>query len=301
MATPFAQLKVPKWPFIIGQILLLGLAYYIVRHSPHPISGSEVLLCFAAAAAGALVGALPFLLDVRIMSKQIDAQALGDVSEKLQHLKTLSGQIINATSEWTNVQTHAEKTTNGAKAIADRMTEEVRQFAEFMQKMNDNEKATLRLEVEKARRSEGEWLQTLVHILDHVYALTCAASRSGQPQLASQLENFQAACRSTARRMGLTPFVAADGEPFDAERHQVAGDTKPEAGAVVTDTIGTGYTFQGRLLRPAIVKVRTAAAVAEETPVAAVEEPATPTEPAETIEPAESSEPEKSGDGELPL
>ena len=296
MATPFAPLKIAKWPFILGQVLLLGLAYFIVRHSPHPISSSEVLLCFVIAVVGALVGVLPFLLDYRIMGRQIDAQAMGEVAEKLQHLKTLSAQIISATNEWTNVHTQAEKTSNGAKAIADRMTEEVRQFAEFMQKMNDAEKSTLRLEADKARRSEGEWLQTVVHILDHVYAMTSAASRSNQPQVAAQLENFQNACRSTARRMGLAPFAPAAGEPYDPDRHQVIGDGKPAPGAVVSDTVGTGYTFQGRLLRPAIVKIREAASEKESIP-APVAEPATPAEPGQA--PAEPED--KKPAGELPF
>ena len=302
MATSFAQLKVPKWPFILGQILLLGLAYYIVRHAQHPISNSEFVLCFAIAAASALVGAWPFLLDYRIMGRQIDAQALGEVSEKLEHLKTLSAQIISATNEWTNVHTQAERTSTGAKTIADRMSEEVRQFAEFMQKMNDSEKSTLRLEAEKARRSESEWLQTTVHIMDHVYALTCAAGRSGQPQLAAQLENFQTACRNTARRMGLAPFVAAADEPFDPDRHQAVGDTKPEAGTPIADTVGTGYTFQGRMLRPAIVKVRDAAPAPAASRQLPAEEPVASTEP---VEPAESTEadagPEDKKAGELPF
>ena len=36
------------------------------------------------------------------------------------------------------------------------MNAEVQAFTEFMQRMNDSEKATLKLEVEKLRRMEGE-------------------------------------------------------------------------------------------------------------------------------------------------
>ena len=64
------------------------------------------------------------------------------------------------------------------------------------------------------------------HFGSYFCAVTAAAARSGQPQLAAQITNFQNACRGTARRIGLTPFVAAPDEPFDAERHQVAGEVK---------------------------------------------------------------------------
>ena len=53
------------------------------------------------------------------------------------------------------------------------------------------------------------------------------------------------------------PFIAEPDEPFNAERHQaVGGEEKPPAGAVVAETVGAGFTFQGRLLRPALVRLR---------------------------------------------
>ena len=125
--------------------------------------------------------------------------------------------------------------------------------------MNDNEKAALRLEVEKLHRGEVEWLQVLVRILDHVFALNAAAARSGQPRLAEQITQFQNACRDAARRIGLMPFAAAPDEPFDAERHQAVDmESEPPAEAVVAETVGAGFTFQGRLLRPALVRLREA-------------------------------------------
>jgi len=108
-----------------------------------------------------------------------------------------------------------------------------------------------------------------VRMLDHVYALHQGASRSGQPKLAEQVGSFQNACRDAARRVGLTPFAANEGEPFDAQRHQLVEEgAKPPADAVVGATVATGYTFQGRLLRPALVRLRgdgaTVAAIATE-------------------------------------
>ena len=61
--------KVPKWIFLIGDVLLLALAYFIVWKSPHPIAKWEIIACFASAALGTVVGALPFILDYRAMGK----------------------------------------------------------------------------------------------------------------------------------------------------------------------------------------------------------------------------------------
>lgn len=253
--------KIPKWPFLLGNGLLLAFAYLIVWKSPHPIGKWEILACFAAAALGAVLGVFPFLLDYRAMGKAIQVNALGAVADKIQDLEKLVAQISSATNQWDVVQGQAEKTAAGAKQIAEKMGAEVREFSAFMQKMNDSEKTALRLEVEKLHRGEAEWLQMLVHVFDHIFALYTAAARSGQPKLAEQITHFQNACRGTVRRIGLTPFAAEPGETFDATRHQVAeSKEKPPAGAVVAETIGSGYTFQGKPLRPAIVRLREAGA-----------------------------------------
>ena len=249
--------KVPKWPFLLGDVLLLAMASFIIWQSPHPISQWATVACMASAAIGVLLGVAPFVLDYRTVLRLVEANTLGEVADKIQDLEQLAARIGAATNEWANVQTQAEKISTGAKEIADRMAEEVRQFSEFMQKMNDGEKAALRLEVEKFHRGEAEWLQVLVRILDHIFALHAAAVHSNQPQLAEQITQFQNACRGVARRVGVTPFVAEPNEPFNPERHQALdAKSKPPAVATVAETVGVGYTFQGRLLRPALVRLK---------------------------------------------
>lgn len=257
--------KVPKWPFFVAYAVLLGFAYFFIQRAPQSIHHWE--LAAACVALGAGLSLIPFYLDYRAMGKTLEVNALGTVAEKIQELEKLSAQIGSATNHWAviqqTVQSESGKTAAIAKDIADKMTEEVRQFSGFMQKMNDNEKSTLRLEVEKLRRSDGEWLQLLVRVLDHIFALHTGAVRTGDQRFIEPISNFQNACRETVRRLGLTPFVAEPDEPFDAERHQVAGkqETIPD-GAVVSETIGAGYTFQGKMLRPALVRLREAKAPA---------------------------------------
>jgi molecular chaperone GrpE (heat shock protein) len=96
----------------------------------------------------------------------------------------------------------------------------------------------------------------MVRILDHIFALHVAAIRSNQPKVAEQIGQFQNACRGTVRRVGLTAFLGDPEAPFDAERFQIADGKKPFDGAVVAETIAAGYTFQGKMVRPALVKLR---------------------------------------------
>ncbi|MGO8766551.1 MAG: nucleotide exchange factor GrpE [Limisphaerales bacterium] len=258
--------KTSKWPFLLGDAALLLVAFIFILRAAHPIGSFEIAIATACVALGALLGCLPFILDYRVSVKSIEASALGSIAEKIQNLEKLSAQISSATNEWTNAQSQAEKTAAAARAIADSMAAEVRQFSEFMQRMNDNEKAALRLEVDKFRRGEAEWLQVVVRILDQVFLFHAAAVRSGQPKFADQVSHFQNACCDAARRIGLVPFTANPDEPFDPKRHQNAeGKAEAADGAVVAETIAAGFTFQGKLIRPALVRVKAPASEPEET------------------------------------
>ncbi len=248
--------KLSKWPFFLGDALLLGAGWFISSQSKLPMGIWQTGFVVLCAVGAACLGVMPFLLEYRVFVKLSEARGLATVVSQLNKLEQISAQIGGATGQWQSVHEEAGKTAKAARNIADRMTAEVQAFAEFMQRANDGEKATLRLETEKLHRAQTDWLQTLIRILDHVYALNQGARRSGQAQLIEQLNNFQNACRDAARRVGLTPYAANPGEPLDAKRHQLAEDNgKLPENAVVGETVATGYTFQGKQIRPALVRL----------------------------------------------
>ena len=260
--------KIPKWPFLLGNAVLILVAAAVIYKAAHPISPTEIYVSIGCVVLGALLGCLPFFLDYQATGKLIEISAVGTVAEQLGDLKKYSAEITAATGQWALVQEttkgNTDTTVAAAKEIAERMTTEIREFNEFQLKLNDTEKGALRLEVEKLRRAEGEWLQVVARILDHIFALHTAATRSGQPELAEQIGSFQNACRDAARRVGLTPFNAAPEEKFDTQRHRAHGVENPPAEAVVAETLAPGMTFQGRLIRPALVRLQEANAPATE-------------------------------------
>ncbi len=266
-------LRLSKWPFLLGDAFLLGLAWFIYGQGSGPPGKWEIVAVGVCVGGGALLGVLPFLLEYRAALKLIEVNGLGTAAERIQQLESVAAQVSGATRQWEVAQEQAEKTAATATRISESMAAEVRDFTAFMQKMNESEKATLRLEVDKLRRAEAEWLQALVRVLDHTYALHAAAERSGQPQVLQQLTQFQNACRDAARRLGLAPFVAGQEEKFDPQRHRWADGETPDAGAVIAETLATGFTFQGRLIRPALVRLRNGEAAR---PSAEADAPATP-------------------------
>jgi molecular chaperone GrpE (heat shock protein) len=262
--------KLAKWPFFLGDALLLGMAGLIVYQSKSAFGHWELCFVVLCVAGGAVLGIAPFLLEYVALVKVVAAGSLTTEVSQPGNLEGSAGQISGAPARRQEAQDAADKTARSAREIAERMTAEVQAFAEFMKRANDNERGTLLLEVEKLRRAEADWLQVLVRTLDQVFALHQGALRSGQPGLIEQLGDFQSACREAARRVGLAPFAANEAEPFDAQRHQLPEEAAPPApDAVVAETIAVGYTYQGRLIRPALVHLREIpAAVAALTPEA---------------------------------
>ena len=250
-----------KWPYYVADVVLAVLAIWIVNHYPHPLPLWPATLMVGCVVAAAVIGVWPHRMEYQTAVQFAEADGLADAVKEIRNVQTVAEQIRLATGQWQGVQEHSAKTVAAAKEVSERIAVEAQAFAEFMQKANDSEKATLRLEVEKLRRGEGQWLQVLVLLLDHVFALHQAGARSGQPNLEAQLSRFQEACRDVVRRVGLTPFEAGPDEPFDAEKHQVPeGQPQPGPEAQIAQTLAAGYTFQGQLVRRTLVALRQAQA-----------------------------------------
>src|SRR5208282_238230 len=121
------------------------------------------------------------------------------------------------THQWLELQGNTAQAADSAKKVADQITAEAQAFSESMQRVSETERNHLRLEVDKLRRAEGERLQVITHVLDHVFALFQAARQSGQPALLEQIGQFHNACREAARRIGLVQTAGQAGETYDAQ------------------------------------------------------------------------------------
>lgn len=264
----------PIWPFLAGDATLLAAAGYLTLNAPHPLSPTFATLVVAATSLAATVGVIPFLIRHFSDARSRETADLLAAVDRLNDVSRVADQIQAATQNWQTAQELSAKTANSSREIADRMTSELQAFSQFLQKSNDSEKGTLRLENEKLRRSEGEWIQISVRLLDHVHALFAAAQRSGQQTVIEQIGSFQAACHDVTRRVGLVPFAAEPGKPFDPRAHQVAEGTPNESpDATIQATVGAGFTYQGQLVRRAIVLLNSPAPDGEPTPATDATDP----------------------------
>jgi molecular chaperone GrpE (heat shock protein) len=255
--------RISKLPFVFGDVALIAAAAWIARYG-QALGVWQYLAIVGAVALGAWLVAWPFVLEFRALANLAQASEVSAITSRIKDLDKVTASISAAALEWQHLQQGATQTVTAVEHIAERMTTEARNFGEMLARMNESEKSHLRLEVEKLRRSEGEWLGVIVRILDHVHALHQAGIRSGQRNVVEQLSHFQNACRDTARRLGLVPILPEAGIPFDARAHQVLDESKSTEGAVIGDLVAPGYTFQGQILRLPVVALKEAGSAAPE-------------------------------------
>lgn len=247
--------RLNKLPFWFADATLLAAASVLVAVGGRPLKLWEMVAVVVCVALGGWLAVMPFLKEYEAAVKLSETDGLARTMEKLSQLDVVAERITAATSQWQGVQERATQTADQAKSVVDRLAREAESFAVAVSRTADTERQKLKLEVDKMRRAEGEWLQAVGRIMDHVFALHVAAVRSGQPALAEQIDRFHAACREALRKVGFLPVVAAPDESFDPRRHQVADGSHPSEGTRIDETVAPGFVFQGQMIRPIIVKI----------------------------------------------
>ncbi|MHC1766325.1 MAG: nucleotide exchange factor GrpE [Verrucomicrobiia bacterium] len=259
--TDSAAPKLSKWPFVLGDVILVAFGALVVFRTTGPLNAWQFFGALAAIAAGAWLCILPFLREHRAAIKLAEALALADAVTQMQNLQRIQTQIGGATDQWQAIHEMAKQASGDAKQVANQMKAQLDEFCAFLAKARDAEKDHLKLEVEKLRRAERDWLQAAVIVLDHIFALHTAAVRAGQPGMVAQLSQFQMACRDAMRRLGLNGFAPAAADAFNPQLHQLEdGAGSPDGALRVKEVLALGYTFQGELVRRALVRAEEAAA-----------------------------------------
>src|ERR1700759_458573 len=143
------EINLPKWPFLVGDAVLLGLGYLIFLHVHTPLGHWEMGLFALIGILGAALAVVPYLLEYRTAVKFVQTGALVSAMPQPENLDQLGTQIATATAQWQGVQEHSAGTIKAAKEISEQMAIETASFMEFMKKADDSERANLRLELEE--------------------------------------------------------------------------------------------------------------------------------------------------------
>ena len=256
MTSAFGVPQVKKWPFVVGDLVLVGVAGWIFVVSNYEPTGWNLAMIIVCLGLGIFFSVLPFLAEFREESRRFDANQFQSTLEQIRQLESVSDLVAAATDQWKGVQVECDTVVKTAAEVAARSQAETDRLIELTEKADTRERDHLRLEVEKQRRGEREWLEVSVGIMDHVFALHRAAVQSGQTKLIKQIEGFHGACSDICRRVGLSQYDVGSGESFNPEHHKaLEGQTIPE-NAVIEETMAPGFSFQGHPIRLPMVSLR---------------------------------------------
>src|SRR5256885_13743451 len=91
--------RLPRWPFFLGDALLLAVAGFICAQGKLPLGTWELFALVLSVALGAGICAWPFLIEYRAAARLAEADSLTTVISQIKKLEQLAAQIGYATSQ----------------------------------------------------------------------------------------------------------------------------------------------------------------------------------------------------------
>jgi hypothetical protein len=243
--------RMPKWPFLVGDALLLGLALAIGFYAHNPFAGKPLVLIVACVALGAVLGTWPFIADYE--SKRNEA-----LDERQRGLEALAHTITSSAEQ---ISIAAQSLPGMAEAVTKSLKSVEQLPARFQEKMGEVKQRLA--EVSDARKgasaAENERLATTA---DHIL------------QAVTELAKFEAAAQKN---------LAAAGDKLDAKAAQIFKQLDAKIAALTT--LAEKFSASPERARPEPAERASAAPLPEEKPAPArastrKEPEAPPNEPA---------------------
>lgn len=158
MTLPADTPKLPKWPFLIGDAALLGLAWLIADQSRTPFAGTPLIAIVTCVALGALSAAIPFLADyARRQDEALDERQRG--LDSLARIVAASAEQISIAAKGLHEITElAHRNVKAAEQLPHKLQEKIATFKAELDNVNADEREELEKEITTLRAAESERL-----------------------------------------------------------------------------------------------------------------------------------------------
>lgn len=156
---------------------------------------------------------------------------------------------------WTEVPADPEDETAALRAERDGYLDDLKRIkAEF----ENYRKRILKEQTEFVERASASLVSSLLPVLDNFdLAVSAAEDTKEFDKMLRGIEMVYGELKEVLKGEGLRP-IEARGQRFDPNLHEAALEVPgaEEGELEVVEVLRPGYTFKGRVLRPAMVKVR---------------------------------------------
>ncbi len=244
MTLPADTPKLPKWPFLIGDAALLGLAWIIADQSRNPFSGTPLIAIVTCVALGALGAAVPFLADyARRQDEALDDRQRG-LDALARTVAASSEQISIAASGLHEITELAQRNVKAADQLPQKLQEKIASFKAQLDAAGDDEREELEKEVTTLRAAEGERLESASDKMAKTVAELTRLEANAQKNLAAStvaLEKATAALAAIETRINAALAAAATAE--SAARSRATESRSAEtAGRFSTESVANTET-----------------------------------------------------------
>jgi hypothetical protein len=185
--------KLPKWPFLLGDALLLGTAWLIADQVRNPFTGQPLVWIVVCVVAAAILGAIPFLADyARKQDEALDERQRG--LDAIARTVAASAEQIGIAANGLNELTQlAQKNLQAASQLGPGLEQKVTALKAELGATRDDDRAALRQEVATLRSVEAQRIEAAVQHLTKTSAEFARAEAALQKQLAEVRELCTAA------------------------------------------------------------------------------------------------------------
>ena len=161
MSLPDQTPKLPKIPFLLGDVALLGAAWYIAHRDPGPLSLHAIAAITACVVFAAILGAIPFLTDyARKQDEALDERQRG-LEALSRTINTAAEQISIAANGLNELTDLTHKNLKQADQLPHRLQDKIAEFNAQLNNARQDDREELEKELVELRTSETERLQAI--------------------------------------------------------------------------------------------------------------------------------------------
>ena len=159
----------PKWPYFLGDGILLAAACLIGLLSPTPLPAAALSFIFGCVALGAVLGVVPYILDSAAAQRDSEAAVHYKLETQSTRLHQSAEMLASSAGQLKAAHEATTKAVHTAETLPYRLQEKIGEFSATLQEHDDEEKAAMIKELEALRDAEG---QRLTAIAEKIQAAT---------------------------------------------------------------------------------------------------------------------------------
>ncbi|HTX67481.1 MAG TPA: hypothetical protein VMD31_17055 [Opitutaceae bacterium] len=150
--------RLPKLPFILGDIALLLLAAFVADRHPNPLTPLPLLIITACVVAGVVATMIPFLVNYARDQEEAATSLRQELGEQFKRLMAASEHLQHATAQLKTIEEIATKNLQAAEKLPYRLQEKIAEFNQQLAETENEEQEALNQELAALRASESERL-----------------------------------------------------------------------------------------------------------------------------------------------